>query len=85
MFCVPYTDMSTFSDRESTLKIIDGLNLLFVFAPLVVSFTFNKNYKGKKLRANLLPFAIVSLVIALLMCFVNIAILYILYRKFLSK
>lgn len=72
MFCVPYTDMSTFSDRESTLKIIDGLNLLFVFAPLVVSFAFNKNYKGKKLRANLLPFAIVSLVIALLMCFVKL-------------
>ena len=72
MFCVPYTDMSTFSDRESTLKITDGLNLLFVFAPLVVSFAFNKNYKGKKLRANLLPFAIVSLVIALLMCFVKL-------------
>ena len=72
MFCVPYTDMSMFTDRESTLKITDGLNLLFVFAPLVVSFAFNKNYKGKKLRANLLPFAIVSFVIALLMCFVKL-------------
>lgn len=72
MFCVPYTDMSMFTDRESTLKITDGLNLLFVFAPLVVSFAFNKNYKGKKLRANLLPFAIVSFVIALLMCFAKL-------------
>lgn len=72
IFCVPYSDMSMFSDRESTLNITDGLNVLFVFAPLVVSFAFNKNYKGKKLRANLLPFAIVSLVIAVLMCFVKL-------------
>lgn len=72
LFCVPYNDMSLFSDKETVLNVSDGFNLILVFSPMVLSFAFDNFYDGKKFRSKLLPFIITSFIIGILMCFVKL-------------
>ncbi len=70
--CVPFSDMNNFNDNEHSFSINNGIDTLFIFSPIILSFLFYRNVDRAKIRAVTFPFIITSFIISVVMCFAKL-------------